>query len=266
MSAEIAWQKQIRDRRAADNSDADLFGNWWVGIDHDIRKADVREIDIPTARAIILDYEWLGTMPAIVRHCFGIFFEGNLAGAVVYSPEYSENLGVWERYGYAGKMILLSRGACVHWAHPHAASKLIRASMRLLPGHYDVVTATVDANANEIGTIYQACGFDYVGLMSKGGKRVSYKIGDVRKSARQAKRDFGSTGERELERLGVGGIETHDRIHRYFAFRGPPSVQRRNRRAIAHKIKPFPKRAARPDDAPAPTGVSQVQPLGAAPQ
>ena len=89
---------------------------------------------------------------ALLRH----FLRGRLGGAVVFGPEDSENLGIWDKYGYTGKIIALKRGACVHWAHPHAASKLIRRSMDLLPARYQVITATVDAAAGEIGTIYQA--------------------------------------------------------------------------------------------------------------
>jgi hypothetical protein len=66
---------------------------------------------------------------------------------------------VWDAYGYSGRIITLARGACVPWAHPHAASKLIRRSMDLLPERYKIVTASVDRLAGEIGTIYQACGF-----------------------------------------------------------------------------------------------------------
>ena len=65
-------------------------------------------------------------MPAVTRYCFGIFFDGELGGAVVYGPEYGANLGMWDRYGYSGKIIGLLRDACTHWAHPHSASKLIR--------------------------------------------------------------------------------------------------------------------------------------------
>jgi hypothetical protein len=154
-----AHQRLIRERRAREDADVNLFGRWWESIDTDIRNARVGRISSATAEGVILDYEWLGTMPAVVWDCFGIYFDGHLGGVAVYSPEYSENLGVWDRFGFTGKMILLSRGACVHWAHPHAGSKLIRHSMRLLLPRYEVVTATVDSAAGEIGTIYQACGF-----------------------------------------------------------------------------------------------------------
>ena len=118
----------------------------------DIGTAIVPPITTAEAASIILPYEGLGAMPALVRHCFGIFFDDRLGGAVVYGDEYGENLSVWDHYGFSGRIIALQRGACVHWAHPHAASKLIRRSMKLLPERYKVVTATVDADAGEIGT------------------------------------------------------------------------------------------------------------------
>ena len=110
---------------------------------------------------MIRRFEYLGTMPAAIRFCFGIFFGDHLGGVVVYASEPGENLGVWDRYGFSGKIITLARGACLPWAHPHAGSKLIRASMRLLPARYTVVTASVDAMAGEVGTLYQACGFAF---------------------------------------------------------------------------------------------------------
>ena len=140
-------------------------------------------------------------MPTISRHCFGIFFDGQLGGAVVYGSEYGENLGVWDRYGYSGRIIALQRGACAHWAHPHAASKLIRASMRLLPERYAVVTATVDAMAGEIGTIYQAAGFDYVGVMHP-GRRALIKVSGRTISERRAGLIAGTQGRRALAALG----------------------------------------------------------------
>ena len=121
---DIAHQKLIRDKMQKEDAH-NLFGEWWKEIDVDIKKAVVQPINFVTASNLIKKYEWLGCMPAMVKYCFGIYFEGNLGGAVVYSTEYIENLGRWDKYDYTNKIILLSRGACVHWAHPHSASKLI---------------------------------------------------------------------------------------------------------------------------------------------
>jgi hypothetical protein len=210
----------------------------------DIGRAEVRPIAFETARSIIKQYEWLGTMPAVPSYCFGIFFDGVCGGAVTYGPEYAENLGVWDRYGYTGKIITLQRGACLPWAHPHSASKLIRRSMDLLASKYRVVTATVDAMAGEVGTIYQAAGFDYVGAMYNGQRTLIHYRGKII-SERQARRRFGTSGPRALAKLGVR-VATVPRRSRYFAFRGGKREQQELRAAILPLIKPYPKRPAAP--------------------
>jgi hypothetical protein len=131
------------------------------------------------ARTIIERHEWLGTMPAVARCAFGLFFGDRLGGAVIYGDEYAENRGVWDRYGFTGRIVALLRGACLPWAHPHSASKLIRRSMALLPERFRVVTATCCAAAGEVGTIYQACGFDYVGAMRRSVRALIYYAGRI---------------------------------------------------------------------------------------
>jgi len=229
-----AHQRIIRERRAAEDADVDLFGRWWQGINVDIRKADVREVSYETAEAIILKYEWLGTMPAIVRHCYGIFFDGCCGGVVVYGDEYAENLGVWDKYDFTGKIILLSRGACVHWAHPHSASKLIRRSIKLLPERYKVITCTTDFEAGEIGTIYQACGFIHVKMDTHGRYQIDGKGSRSMRDHVKNKADMVAAGL-------VPKLE-HQK-GRYFAFRGSNGEIKRMRLAVAHLIRPYPKRA-----------------------
>ena len=50
-------------------------------------------------------------MPAIAHFYFGLFFGESCEGAVVYGPEYGENLGVWDKDDFSGKIITLLRGA-----------------------------------------------------------------------------------------------------------------------------------------------------------
>lgn len=238
-----AWQRRVREEKAVTDADDNLFGAWWNDLDLDIAKATVREIDYRTAANVIEKYEWMGRMPAIVLHCYGIYFDGVIGGAVVYSPEYSENLGVWGPYGYTGRIILLSRGACVHWAHEHAGSKLVRGSIAMLPPQYEVVTATVDDAAGEIGTIYQACGFTYVGRMYEGTRQAVILDGELF-TGRTVRRRFG-TGEMEgvLAQRPDAEFVTQSRKGRYFAFRGPRFVRRKHAQAISHLVKSYPKRA-----------------------
>jgi hypothetical protein len=206
----------------------------------DIGAATVRPIPLTEAKAIIERHEWLGKMPAVAVHAFGIFFGEKCGGAVVFGPEYAENRGVWSAYGFEGKIIGLLRGACEPWAHPHSASKLIRRAMALLPERYRVITATCDATAGEVGTIYQAAGFDYVGQMYEGTRALIYHAGKII-SERAAKRRFGAQGRKRLAAL---GIRSHlvPRRTRYFAFRGDGREQGALRAAIADRIKLYPKR------------------------
>ena len=116
----------------------------------DISAAEVRATDYETAKRIIEQFEYLGTMPAVARFFFGIFFGDRLGGVVVYGDEAGDSLGVWERYGYAGQIIALSRGACLPWAHEHAASKLDPPIDGPIAARYKVVTATFDRSAGEL--------------------------------------------------------------------------------------------------------------------
>ena len=66
-----AHQRIIRERESA--SAGDLFGQWWEGMEVDIKTAIVKPITHNQARPIIEKYEWLGCMSAVTWHCYGIF-------------------------------------------------------------------------------------------------------------------------------------------------------------------------------------------------
>jgi hypothetical protein len=91
-------------------------------------------------------------------------------------------------------------------------------------------------HAAEVGTIYQACGFDFVGVMRLGG-RALVRVNGKYMSERQAGRLAGTRGARALARLGFD-VTAVPRRGRYFAFRGR---RRKLRRAIGHLIQPYPK-------------------------
>jgi hypothetical protein len=97
-SPQKAHQRIIRERLAAKSPESAAV---------DIRGAQVRPITLAEARALIEVYE---PMSAVSRFAFGIFFDRRCGGAVVYGDEYTENLGVWDRYGYRGKIIALLCG------------------------------------------------------------------------------------------------------------------------------------------------------------
>jgi hypothetical protein len=245
-----AYQKIMRDKRAVTDKN-NLFGDYWNNLDIDLKKAVVKKIDIATAKKIIEEYEWLGCMPAITWHCFGIYFDGVCGGCVVFSPEYIENLGKWDKYDFTGKIILLSRGVCLHWTPINTNSKLIMTAVKMLPEKYKIVTATTDHLAGEIGTIYQACNFHYVGSMrdanpnvkSKNGDRDGWIIDGKLYGSRTLRLKYGNT---KIETL----LKFHKEIkkvkqnskHRYFLFRGTKNEQNYYKNKIAHLIKTYPKR------------------------
>jgi len=163
---EISWQKILRDQ----------FNDEGVPpVPHlSLKKAVVKAVSYRFAKQIILKYEWLGTMGPSTYH-YGIFFGpycagvccfaigGGTGGAYVHKPfliEYDE-------------LAILIRGACVHWAPPGSNSKLVSLSTKMLLKSTKalLVLAYSDSDAGEIGTIYQACNWVYIG---KGGSTTQY--------------------------------------------------------------------------------------------
>jgi len=110
-------------------------------------------------------YEWLGKMPVWVTHRF-IAREKNtgiLVGVVVMATpnSFSNILGV----EYKNKEKLIARGACISWAPKNFASWLIMKSIKWMVNNteFRFFSGYSDPEAKELGTIYQACNFYYIG-------------------------------------------------------------------------------------------------------
>ena len=69
---------------------------------------------------------------------------------------------------------LISRGACISWAPKNLGSWLIMNSIKHMVKHteFRVFSAYSDPEAKELGTIYQACNFIYLG--QKSGTAAQY--------------------------------------------------------------------------------------------
>jgi len=236
-----AHQKKVRDNLAERDGHENLFGKWWEYIDLDLKKTEIKPISVATARTIINRYEWLGCMPAICMFQYGIYFEDNCGGVVVFSREYAENLGVWDKFGFTGKILILSRGACLHWTPKNTGSKLIMGAIEQLPEQYEVITATVDELAGEIGTIYQACNFHYIGVMSpEFADNPAVVIGGKLYTSMSLRHKFGTEDKKKLlERFPNAEIVQQKGKGRYFYFRKNKRVYQKS---IQHLIKPYPKR------------------------
>ena len=183
-----AWQRQIRERKAVEAAGENLFGNWWESLDVSMDKAELREVDYSTAAAVIDEYEWLGKMSSNFCRAYGIFWDGNCGGVVVYgstvnNTQFAKSICELK---YSDSLMQLQRGACVHWAHPHAASRLIGYSLRQEERRGTrIVIAFSDPEAGEIGTVYQATNWLYCGetvvrpdYINPRGERMAAKSGN----------------------------------------------------------------------------------------
>ena len=137
----------------------------------------VKEIDKSEAKPIILKYEWLGTMPKITRFCYGLFSpEDEIHGVACFGMGNGTLAGNITTAEIA-KPICLERGACVHYSHPHAPSFLVANACRKVYEEkgFNVFYAYSDKEAGEIGTIYQACNWYYLGVSPGRASKYRYK-------------------------------------------------------------------------------------------
>lgn len=126
----------------------------------------VRQITREEAESIIYQYEWLGTMPTVARAYYGMLTaDGEIIGACCFGVGGGSNARNICGPENRDVTICLERGACVHWAHPHAGSKLVSSACRLASKEFGwkIFYAYSDEAAGEIGTIYQACNWIYLG-------------------------------------------------------------------------------------------------------
>jgi hypothetical protein len=236
-----------------------------------LRNAWVREIDRETAKAIILQYEWLRTM-GTTDFQFGLYFGEHLAGAVCFGRTSGTKTAESICGKYAHLVKTLNRGACAHWSHPNSASFLIAHACRLMAQkgyHIFVAYSDPSPSAGEIGTVYQSCGWNYVGTVSSGsssfvwaGKPVAHdpiwgtfkdgKLHDERNiqhSTRRGLRLECSRREKRLRMIEEGFMFLKSQPkHRYVGIYGDRRTKRILRAALRWEVLPYPKRAQSPED------------------
>jgi hypothetical protein len=227
-----------------------------IGFDYtkaSLKNCIVKPIDRFLCEKIIKEYEWLGYLPKYTKYYFGLFFnidgEEFLGGVVAYQPEYGDNIGVWDKYGFTGKIIQLSRGVCLWWTPKNSASFMISKTLNWVKNNtdYEIVSATVDPNAGEIGTIYQSLGWYYVGCMSGNLKsngeeiiRYGYKIDGKIYNQRHIRKMIGTAKKEEvLKHFPNVEIFNAGRKRRYFKFIKNEDL---HKKSIENIIKTYPKR------------------------
>lgn len=172
------WQYNIRqDNIESDLSDFGLTKDFTDKLKvsdftlHYIPKED--KIMVGEIKNFIKKHEWLGKMSNYPTHYFIAKYKDILCGVVIMDmPNAFSKL-----LGDETKKIerLISRGACISWSPKNLASSLIMFSIKWMVKNtpYRVFTAYSDPEAKELGTIYQACNFYYLG--QKSGANKQYK-------------------------------------------------------------------------------------------
>jgi hypothetical protein len=168
----VAHQRLIHERAALQDPRPEL---------ESLAGCTVEPITRAEAKPIILRFEWLGTMGAATAW-YGLRSPtGELLGAVGFG-----RANVARDLAKLGRAVCLQRGACVHYAPRNAASFLIRRAVKLAAREHawQIFYAYGDPSAGEVGQIYQALSWSYVGTSagrSPGRKRDQFIRPDGRK-------------------------------------------------------------------------------------
>lgn len=173
-SADHCWQYDIRLK----NRKEDLIN---AGLSEDyVSKLKVKDfvfrsveskLEKQKLKNFIERHEWLGTLSQYTTHWFACYHKDILAGVMLYnmpnafSKLLGENTSDLER--------LISRGACISWSPKNLGSAFLMWCLRWMVKNtdYRIFTAYSDPTAKELGTIYQACNFYYLGQKSGTTKR-----------------------------------------------------------------------------------------------
>lgn len=113
-------------------------------------------------------HEWLQCMPVRPTHRFicRLKSTGVLAGVIIMATPNAFTYLLGKENRNLEKLI--SRGACISWSPKNLASWLLTRSIKWMVQntHYRIFTAYSDPEAGELGTIYQASNFLYLGQKS----------------------------------------------------------------------------------------------------
>ena len=191
----------------------------------------------------------LGTMPNIPQYQYGLFtLENEIVGVACFGIGHGSRSRLLCGEENMSKVICLERGACVHWAHPHAASFLISRACKLAyqeQGH-QIFYAYSDAEAGEIGTVYQACNWSYLGVAP--GRSSKWRYIYIKpdgteinsRAERKLRKTCGHTLDDHLSR--GWSRRRHNEKGKYVWFEGSKTEKKRFQKSLVHAVHSYPKR------------------------
>jgi hypothetical protein len=164
-SSFICWQYKVKLDRLKEDLQQLPFDINNISINDIKFSYESKEFTYKEIKDFIERYEWLGKISLYPSHIFTARYKEIICGVVIMDVPYSPTFNI-ER--------LISRGASASWAPHNLSSKLIMFSIKWMVSHtqFRQFSAYCDPEANELGTIYQACNFYYLG--NKFGSKYKY--------------------------------------------------------------------------------------------
>lgn len=200
----------------------------------------VAPIQTQDAEYLILNVHYAKRKPSI-SYAFGLFKASELVGVVTYGTPASSTLlrGVCGDH-WAQHVLELNRLVLVN-NKPHEASRLVGASLKLLPKP-TIVVSYADTKQNHEGIVYQATNFLYTGLSSK-FRDPMVRGFEHRHHAGYAK---GLTHQQVKDKYGADNVYfiERSRKHRYIFLSGSKTQRREMLKDLRYEIQPYPKERA----------------------
>jgi len=143
--------------------------------DLDYREAKVTDFEVHSTtiqcvRDFVETWHYSSNVNGLrISNVFGLFYQGNLIGAMIYGPLGMAN--TWKKYADSESDIIeLRRLCCIDNTPKNTESYFIGKTLRWLKRNtnYKIVISYADMFHNHQGTIYKASNFEYHGLTSKG--------------------------------------------------------------------------------------------------
>lgn len=240
---DIAHQYKIRVAKSKQKVNS-LLGNYWENLNLDLKNAVVKKAEKDIAKRIILEYEWLGTMSNTSHH-YGIYFDGVCGGVICFGNNCTANFNVSTEFGLTVKQVwTLARGACTHWTPKGSASKLIAQGLKLFKQDVPecrVVIAYSDTNAGEIGTVYQATNWYYIGQGNRSTVNYYHPTLGRKFDERQIhefKNEWKCSRTEVKQRLLDAGWKIEEKAikHKYIFLLG----SKKEKKEVLKKVKPLP--------------------------
>jgi hypothetical protein len=198
----------------------------------------VQLIDSKETYGYLRDIHYAHRIPSI-SYAYGLFKDQEIVGVITYGTPASSTLckGIcgddWQKY------VLELNRLVLKYNLPNEASRLVAASLRLLPKPR-IIVSFADTAQNHLGIVYQATNFIYTGLSAK------FRDVKVRGLEHQHHATYGhGLSYKEIkEKYGEDNVYFVDRSrkHRYITFIGNRKEKQTMRSALKYKVLPYPTR------------------------